>query len=148
MSTTTTPRLLRAALLALALGAQAAIAATITVNSLADTVANDGACTLREAITAANTDAVSGVAAGECAAGAGSDAIAFSVAGTIQPASQLPIITTPIHIDGYTAPGASKNTLPLAQGTNAVLRIEIDGVNAGNFPGLNLTGATASGSII
>jgi CSLREA domain-containing protein len=31
-------------------------AAIITVNSLADTAANDAKCTLREAITAANTD--------------------------------------------------------------------------------------------
>ena len=37
-----------------------AYAATITVNSLDDTVANDGQCTLREAIIAANTDTASG----------------------------------------------------------------------------------------
>ena len=43
-------------------------ATTITVNSLSD-VANgsDGLCTLREAITAANSDTASGAAAGECA---------------------------------------------------------------------------------
>src|SRR5689334_9821322 len=43
------------------------IGGSITVNSTADTVANDGQCTLREAITAANTDTASGAAAGECA---------------------------------------------------------------------------------
>jgi CSLREA domain-containing protein len=44
-------------------------AATITVNSLADDADGaDGECTLREAITAANTDTASGTATGECAA--------------------------------------------------------------------------------
>jgi CSLREA domain-containing protein len=123
-------------------------AATITVNSLADTAADDGDCTLREAVTAANADAASGLEAGECVAGSGSDDIGFSIAGTIQPESALPTITTVIHIDGYTAPGASKNTQPLAQGTNAVLVIEIDGVNAGNVAGLRLVGNGASGSVI
>src|SRR5713101_4914941 len=48
---------------------------TITVNSTADVVnSSDGLCTLREAITAANTNTASGVTAGECAAGgSGSD---------------------------------------------------------------------------
>ena len=36
-----------------------AYAASITVNSLADTVGDDGICTLREAIIAANTDTAS-----------------------------------------------------------------------------------------
>jgi len=49
--------------------ASAAQAATITVNSLADTATNDGECTLREASAAANTNTASGAAAGECAAG-------------------------------------------------------------------------------
>jgi len=123
-------------------------AATLAVNSLADTTADDGACTLREAITSANTDAPSGGSAGECAAGSGDDIITFNLAGTIQPDSQLPTITKTLHIDGYSAPGASKNTLPLAQGTNAVLVVEIDGVNAGNVLGLDLTGVNAAGSII
>ena len=38
----------------------------IVVNSLADVVANDGSCTLREAITAANSDRASGTLAGDC----------------------------------------------------------------------------------
>ena len=42
----------------------------IFVNSTATTVANDGLCTLIEAITAANTSSASGAAAGECAANA------------------------------------------------------------------------------
>jgi hypothetical protein len=83
---------------------------------------------------------------GECRR-IGHGAIAFGVAG--DPAGNgLPQITTPIHINGYTAPGALKNTLPLAQGTNAVLTVELDGVDAGNTPGLTLFGAGASGSIV
>ncbi len=58
-----------------ALGPTAASAATITVTTTADTVANDGQCSLREALNAAATDTGSGSAAGECAAGAGADTI-------------------------------------------------------------------------
>ena len=57
-------------------------AATITVNTTADVVADDGVCSLREAITAANTDTSSGATGGECAAGSGADTITLS-AGTI-----------------------------------------------------------------
>ncbi|HEX5038384.1 MAG TPA: choice-of-anchor Q domain-containing protein [bacterium] len=53
--------------------------ATIVVNSTSDVIANDGVCTLREAVIAANTDAVSGAAGGECAAGDSvNDAINFT----------------------------------------------------------------------
>src|ERR1044071_4262251 len=53
----------------LTLPAAELLAATITVNSTLDTRANDGTCSLREAVIAANTNAPSGTAAGECAAG-------------------------------------------------------------------------------
>jgi CSLREA domain-containing protein len=53
----------------------AAGAATITVTTTADTVANDGQCSLREAITASETHGRSGSAPGECPAGTGSDTI-------------------------------------------------------------------------
>lgn len=43
-----------------------ASASTIAVTDTADSVANDGRCSLREAITAANTGLPSGAAAGEC----------------------------------------------------------------------------------
>ena len=55
-----------AALAAVATLPSAHGATTITVNLAGDTVANDGRCSLREAITAANTDTPSGAAAGEC----------------------------------------------------------------------------------
>jgi CSLREA domain-containing protein len=50
-------------------------AATITVNSLANTAANDGVCTLREAITSANNNSAGTT---NCTAGSGADTIQFS----------------------------------------------------------------------
>jgi hypothetical protein len=61
-------------------------AATITVDSLADTGA-PGICVLRDAIIAANTK----VATNGCATGTGNDVITFSVTGLIVLASTLPL---------------------------------------------------------
>ncbi len=115
--------------------ASGALASTITVNSVADTIGDDGACTLREAIIAANTDTASGVSAGECAAGEVAptvDTIAFAIPGagvhTISPLSALPMITQPVTIDGYTQPGSSPNTNPTTMGLNAVITIELRGM--------------------
>jgi CSLREA domain-containing protein len=76
--------------------ADAAHAATIVVTSLADSVAIDGACTLREAITAANTDTGSA----DCTAGSGADTITFNVNETITLGSTLPNITSTLTISG------------------------------------------------
>ncbi|UXI66559.1 CSLREA domain-containing protein [Tahibacter amnicola] len=57
------------AILAAALVSTGVGAATITVSVVDDVVANDGACSLREAITAANTGQPSGMAPGECGRG-------------------------------------------------------------------------------
>ncbi len=114
-------------------------AATITVTGTGDTIAVDGFVTLREAITAANTDAISG----DAPAGSGNDTINFNIAGapgtvhTIQPTSGLPNITDVVTIDGYSQPGASVNSL--AVGNNAFLVIELDGTNAGLNAGLFLS---------
>lgn len=51
------------------LTASSAAATTIDVTTTADVMANDGRCSLREAIAAANTDTPSGSAPGECPAG-------------------------------------------------------------------------------
>ena len=137
-----------------ALFAPALWAATITVNSIADTAANDGVCTLREAITAANSNTASGALAGECAAGsaAGVDDIVFNIPGAgvklITPATQLPLITTPVHINGYTQPGASANSLAAALGSNALFLIEIDNGGTPNAATLTVSGASAANSII
>ena len=88
-------------------------ATTFTVDSTGDSGGSntaDGACddglgncTLRAAIEQAN-------------AVAGLDTIHFHIPGpgphTIQPVTELPIITDPVLIDGYTQPGASPNTNP------------------------------------
>lgn len=127
-------------------------AATITVNSTADNVANDGACTLREAITAANTDTASGAAAGECAAGSGADDIVFSIPGAgaklIATTAALPVITTTVRINGFTQAGASANSNGPGLGSNAIFMIEIDhGAVANNYT-LQISGAGASNSIV
>jgi CSLREA domain-containing protein len=74
-------------------------AAIIEVKSNADTIANDGACTLREAITNANNDNQSGST--DCTAGAGADSIYFDANYTITLVDQLPAVTTAITINGY-----------------------------------------------
>ena len=85
-----------------------------------------GNCTLRAAIEEAN-------------AFAGTDAIGFNLTSNdpafvsttaswrISPVSQLPTTTEPITIDGYTQPGSAEAT----SSTQAVLKIELDGSNAG-----------------
>lgn len=80
--------------------AAAAPAATITVTSLADETLEDGNCTLREAMTAANTNA----AVDACPAGGliGADTILFSQDGTINLAhsSGELIISEAVIIEG------------------------------------------------
>lgn len=57
-------------------GAQAA---TIAPSTRADVInPDDGTCSLREAVIAANTDTSSGAAPGECPAGSGTDTIALT----------------------------------------------------------------------
>lgn len=91
---------------------------------------------LRQAILDANTNC-------------GVDTIAFDIAGpgvqSIRPLSALPTITDPVIIDGYSQPGSTPNTL--ADGNNAVLRIELDGSLAGSADGLYITagGSTVRG---
>jgi CSLREA domain-containing protein len=131
-----------------ALIAGAAAAATITVTSTADIAdANDGLCTLREAITSANSNIASGGVAGECLAGEApaSDTIEFDISGagvhTISPSSPMPTISQIVTIDGYTQGTAHANTLSV--GNDALLLIEIDGTNvSGNL--FNIVGGGSS----
>ncbi len=119
-------------------------AGTIVVNSTADDQDNDGDCTLREAIIAANTDLASGGAAGECAAGSGADTIEFAIAGaadftnngqdgyTITPGSiGLPPIVSQVVINGYSQNEAGSvsapNTATAPNPFNGTLLIRIDG---------------------
>jgi hypothetical protein len=106
-----------ASVLALGLCVSAARAATFTVTTTADS----GAGSFRQAILDAN-------------GAAGLDTIAFNVTGagctggvcTITPANTLPVISSPVLIDGYTQPGSLVNTN--AQGAlNTVLKIVLSG---------------------
>src|SRR5215210_4995677 len=110
---------------------------------------NSGAGSLRQAILDAN-------------AAAGADNIVFNIPTsdsncnattkvcTITPASVLPAITQTVTIDGYTQgdatatldDDATENTL--AQGTDAVLKIEINGTNVTNSNGLTIGGTTSN----
>jgi CSLREA domain-containing protein len=89
-------------------------------NGICDTSTNTGRqCTLRAAIQEAN------VIAGE-------DTINFNITSTsktIAPNSRLPAITERVTINGYGQSGASQNTK--AVGSDAVLKVVLDGVNAG-----------------
>ncbi|GEM_PF-1933188 len=84
-----------------------------------DLSVSGGAATFRQAILDAN-------------ANGGVDTIKFNLPGsgvqTFTFASDLPYITDPVVIDGYTQPGSSPNSL--ASGNNAVLLIELNGENA------------------
>ena len=106
-------------------------------------------CTLRAAIQEAN-------------ATADLNAIQFSIPEafrdpssgvvTIKPDSELPTITEPVFIQGYTQPGASVNTA--TKGTNAAPKIVLSGANilsfADDVSGLTVTGGgtTIQGLVI
>jgi CSLREA domain-containing protein len=109
-------------------------------NTKCDTSANSGnQCTLRAAIQEANDTP-------------GVDTINFNISSaskTITPTTPLPPITQPATINGYSQPGASANTK--AVGSNAVLKVVLDGINAGNDAvGLSIEGSdvTVRGLVI
>jgi hypothetical protein len=82
---------------ALLIAAGSASAATITVDTTDDTSATD--CTLRNAITAANSDAASGA----CSAGSGGDTIRITATGNIQLGTSLPTVTSAMSLVGSAA---------------------------------------------
>jgi CSLREA domain-containing protein len=94
------------AVVALALTTATANATTYTVNTLSDPTGPSGTCSLRDAITAANTK----TATNGCTAGTGNDTIRFSVTGTILLASTLPQVTDcRLTITGPPSPGITIN---------------------------------------
>jgi hypothetical protein len=123
-------RLLGLAVLVVAAGRLSATTYTVTNTSDA------GAGSLRQALLDAN-------------ANGGADTIAFAIPGsgvhTIVLGSALPFVTDVLTIDGYTQPGSSPNTLPLSQGTNAVLNVEVSGAAVATEP--CLTWAAGGGRI-
>jgi hypothetical protein len=127
-----------------------ALLSTIQVTSTSDRpFAADSVLTLRDAILLADGDLALGqLSAAQQALVTGTpdqtgvtDTIDFNIPGsgvqTIQPLSQLPIVTHQVVIDGYTQPGSSPNTL--AVGDNAVLTIQLDGSLAGGAAGMEIT---------
>ncbi len=129
------------ALLILALlivSATTAQAAIIVVNTLADELNNDGDCSLREAIQAANTN----TAVDACNAGnsTGIDAIIFAVNGEIR-LSQGLIITQALNVVGN---GVGALTLRRATGGGGFAMITVDMANASHD--LTLAGFTMDGA--
>jgi hypothetical protein len=113
-------KLLLGALLLAALGVSPSRAANLSVNTLSAThTAEDGLCTLSEAITNANED--SDTTSGDCAAGSGADTITFLVSGTITLANTLPNI---IDADGLSIDGNDQNVT--VSGNNAVQVLRVD----------------------
>lgn len=110
--------------------APAAPATTFVVSNTADS----GPGSLRQAMLDANAAQVTGPSA--CAP----HQVVFSIPGTgphaIQPLSPLPVIDIAIEFNGLSQPGSVENSL--LQGSNAVLRIEIDGSLAGPADGFVL----------
>jgi CSLREA domain-containing protein len=123
-------------ILIMLLAAKPAQAATITVNTNVDDSTANSNCTLREAITAANTNAaVDGCTAGESLV---TDTINFAISGTgvrtISPSSALPTITDPVTIDGTTQPD-----------DGGVPVVELNGSGAGNgVSGLTITAGSST----
>jgi hypothetical protein len=112
-------------------------AVTVTVNDAGDTTGScattgTGTCTLRDAMTFANTGG-SGVT------------IAFNISGagvhTIAPMSALPTIDRNTTIDGFTQPGSSPNSNGPGLPDNSIHLIELDFENeaASDFWGLEIT---------
>jgi CSLREA domain-containing protein len=134
----------------------AASAAPITVNSTGDTAANDGTCTLREAITSANTNTPSGGMANECAAGGASDVIGFSaafngqLADTVAVSSALPAITTDTDIAGGQCLTDAGVSGPCAgvNGPSGSFGLVVDNVDNTSISGVAVTGALTGIDVI
>ena len=120
---------------------------TITVNSTLDVEnSSDGLCTLREAITAANSDTASGATAGECGAGSAIDSDTISLTGltgTITLGSALPNITSDMTISG---PGVSQLTI---SGNNSfrVFSLTLPSPGVVSFSGLRIANGRANGDV-
>lgn len=140
------------AVLAIALSATSVHAAVLTVTGTGDTVAVDGLVTLREAITAANSDSP----IGDSPAGMGLDMIHFNIGGggaqTINVTSPLPPLLEIAIINGATQPGFSGTNLITINGSGAgpgAVGLAIT-ITAGQswIRSLNITGFSADGIVV
>jgi CSLREA domain-containing protein len=138
-------RLLVLAAGVLAIGASSARAATIDVTIADDAIANDGRCSLREAVRSANLDAAPFASAGECAAGNLADTInvpaghfTLSIPGSDSAAADGDLdILAELTINGA---GAGTTTID-GGGIDRVLTV-VTGV-ATTLQGLTITGGKA-----
>jgi CSLREA domain-containing protein len=123
--------------------ANAHAASTVVVNSTADSVADDGVCTLREALNAVNSQS----SANGCTLnGSGAPtSVQFDLPlsdnfNVITVGSQLPALNNPAIVDGLSQTGADCSQWP------PVLRVEVSSTN-GQFNGFTIN-AGGSGSTI
>ena len=112
-----------------------ASALTYTVNSTSDASSGSGTTgTLRWCITQANSTGTA-------------DIINFSIAGTFNVGSNYPVITQPLTINGFSAPGAIQGALGTA---TRVMKIILNGPGSSSVYGLQITASncTISGLVI
>ncbi len=124
-------------LLASLAAATPVLAVSIVVNTTADNTTDDDLCSLREAITTANTDApvAVGGAGNGCATGSGPDTIPSGSTGRITLTSALPDVPADLSISGA-------GTITIS-GNNAVRVLNITGGTV-NLSGLTITGGLAA----
>ena len=123
--------------------APAASAATIPVNTTDDVIANDGHCSLREAVISSNGDQPSGASAGECPGGGGPDTIAvpagtfkLTIAGSDQVAAKGDLdVTAAVTVQGQ---GQGVTTLDAGR-INRVLEVRAPNT-AVRIDGVTITG--------
>lgn len=114
-------------------------AATITVTTTNDTSANDGQCSLREAISAANNQSSSGDAQGECVAGDDGLNTIVLPEGTFNLGSSLSV-SSDIRING-----AGMNET-LIDGGNSVRVLYLSSGNHLTLNGIRVIGGSSGGS--
>ena len=133
---------LTTAILTLAVVASPALAADIAVNTTADENNFNGNCSLREAITAANTDAVRDA----CAAGSGADAITVP-AGTytlsISGANEDAALMGDLDVTGTTDINGAGARETIVQGDAAFDDRIFDNTGTTEISGLTITGGNA-----
>ena len=132
------------------LGGAAQAGTTITVNTTVDVVTDDGQCSLREAITAANTDMPSGLQPGECAAGSGDDIIALP-AGTyalrLVGADEDDNITGDLDIRSDVSIGGSGTAATVISGGGECRILDVHGGATVTISDLTVTGGHTGPSV-
>jgi len=109
-------------------------AANINVTTLSDGApANDGQCSLREALLNANANNQSGST--DCPPGSGADIISINVSGTIQLTGALPAISESVTINGF---GANRLIVRRNTGGDYNIFVINGGITAG-ISGLTIT---------